>query len=514
MAEPFYITTAISYPNGRPHIGHAYEAIATDAIARFQRAHGRDVFFTTGTDEHGLKMAQAARGRGISPRELADEMSAAFKEMDDALNISYDRFIRTTDADHYAASQAIWAAMKARGDIYLGRYEGWYSVRDEAFYGEEELVAGEGGEKLSPQGTPVEWTVEESWFFKLSAYADRLLAHYEANPSFIQPDGRRNEVISFVRGGLADLSVSRTSFDWGVKVPGSDGHVMYVWVDALTNYLTGAGFPDTESESFRKYWPADLHMIGKDIIRFHAVYWPAFLMSAGIDLPRRVFAHGFINVRGEKMSKSVGNVVDPIALVDEFGVDAVRYFLLREVPFGQDGSYSEESIIGRVNSDLANELGNLAQRSLSMVNKNLEARVPQPGEFTAEDLELLTLADGLLQQVRAHFDVPAMHLALESIWLMLGAANRYFSGQEPWVLRKSGAAADQERFGTVLYTTLEVVRIAALLIQPVMPESAAKLLDLLGQPADQRDFTAVGTRLVPGTALPKPEGVFPRYQVE
>jgi len=325
---------------------------------------------------------------------------------------------------------------------------------------------------------------------------------------------RRNEVVSFVSGGLRDLSISRTTFDWGVPVPDHPDHVMYVWVDALTNYLTGVGFPDTDAESFRRYWPADLHMIGKDIIRFHAVYWPAFLMSAGLELPRRVFAHGFINVRGEKMSKSVGNVVDPIALVDEFGVDAVRYFLLREVPFGQDGSYSEESIIGRINADLANELGNLAQRSLSMVNKNLDAQVPRPGDFTSEDRELLALADGLLEQVRGHFDVPAMHLALEAIWLMLGAANRYFSSQEPWVLRKSEAAADQERFATVLYTTLEAVRIAALLVQPVMPTSAAKLLDLLGQPADQRDFTAIGTRLVPGTSLPKPEGVFPRYQVE
>jgi methionyl-tRNA synthetase len=325
---------------------------------------------------------------------------------------------------------------------------------------------------------------------------------------------RRNEVKSFVSGGLRDLSISRTTFDWGVPVPDHPDHVMYVWVDALTNYLTGVGFPDTSSDSFRKYWPADLHMIGKDIIRFHTVYWPAFLMSAGIELPRRVFAHGFINVKGEKMSKSVGNVVDPIALIDEFGVDQVRYFLLREVPFGQDGSYSEEAIIGRINTDLANELGNLAQRSLSMVNKNLGGVVPAPGDFTDEDAALLAHADGLLETVRAHFDVPAMHLALEAIWSMLGAANRYFSAQEPWVLRKSEAPEDLVRFETVLYTTLEAVRIAALLVQPVMPESAAKLLDLLGQPSDERQFTAIGTRIAPGTALPKPEGVFPRYQVE
>ena len=515
MNQPFYVTTAIAYPNGVPHIGHAYEYISTDAIARFKRLDGYDVRFLTGTDEHGLKMAQTAAAEGIPTSELARRNSGAFQAMQEKLGISFDRFIRTTDADHVEASIAIWNAMNDAGDIYLDSYSGWYSVRDERFFTDDELEDGPDGTKISTEtGTTVTWTEEQTYFFRLSAYTERLLAHYEAHPEFIGPDVRRNEVVSFVSGGLRDLSISRTTFDWGVPVPGHPDHVMYVWVDALTNYLTGAGYPDADSESFAKYWPADLHMIGKDIIRFHAVYWPAFLMSAGIELPRRVFAHGHLLNSGEKMSKSVGNVVDPFALVDAFGLDQVRYFLLRQVPFGQDGSYSEDSIIGRINADLANELGNLAQRSLSMVNKNLDAQVPRPGEFTAEDRELLTLADGLLDQVRAQFDVPAMHLALESIWLMLGAANRYFSGQEPWVLRKSDAAADQERFGTVLYTTLEVVRIAALLIQPVMPESAAKLLDLLGQPADQRDFTAIGTRLVPGTALPKPEGGFPRYQVE
>jgi len=515
MREPYYVTTAIAYPNGVPHIGHAYEYISTDAIARFKRLDGYDVRFLTGTDEHGLKMAQTAATEGIPTADLARRNSDAFQAMQEKLGISFDRFIRTTDADHVEASIAIWNAMNDTGDIYLDSYSGWYSVRDERFFTDDELEDGPDGTKISTEtGTTVTWTEEQTYFFRLSAYTDKLLAHYEAHPEFIGPDVRRNEVVSFVSGGLRDLSISRTTFDWGVPVPGHPDHVMYVWVDALTNYLTGAGYPDTESDSFSKYWPADLHMIGKDIIRFHAVYWPAFLMSAGIELPRRVFAHGHLLNSGEKMSKSVGNVVDPFALVDAFGLDQVRYFLLRQVPFGQDGSYSEDSIIGRINADLANELGNLAQRSLSMVNKNLDAQVPRHGEFTAEDRELLSLADGLLDQVRAQFDVPAMHLALESIWLMLGAANRYFSGQEPWVLRKSNVPMDQERFRTVLYTTLEAVRVAALLIQPVMPESAAKLLDLLGQAADQRDFTAIGTRLVPGTALPKPEGVFPRYQVE
>lgn len=513
---PYYITTAIDYPNGAPHIGHAYEKVATDAIARFKRLDGFDVRFLTGTDVHGLKMAQTAEKEGIATAELALRNSDNFEAMQRRLGSSFDRFIRTSDADHYAASAEIWKRMDAAGDIYLDSYSGWYSVRDERFYSDDEIETRADGEKYSIEtGTPLTWTEEQTYFFRLSAYTDRLLAHYEAHPEFIGPNVRRNEVISFVSGGLRDLSISRTTFDWGVPVPGHPDHVMYVWVDALTNYLTGAGFPDMSSESFRKYWPADLHVIGKDIIRFHTVYWPAFLMSAGIDLPRRVFAHGFINVKGEKMSKSVGNVVDPIALVDEFGVDAVRYFLLREVPFGQDGSYSEEAIIGRINADLANELGNLAQRSLSMVAKNLDSVVPEPGAFTDEDDELLSLAsEDLLTTVRRHFDAPAMHLALEAIWLMLGQANRYFSKQEPWVLRRSDAPQDQKRFRTVLYTTLEAVRVAALLVQPVMPESAGKLLDLLGQPADARTFAAVGTRLAPGTALPTPVGVFPRYQSE
>ena len=510
---PFYVTTAIAYPNGAPHVGHAYEYIATDAIARFKRLDGFDVRFLTGTDEHGLKMAQTAAAEGIPTADFARRNSDAFQRLQEMLNISFDRFIRTTDPDHYAASTAIWQRMADNGDIYLDSYSGWYSVRDERFFTEAETTVGDDGTRVASEtGTPVTWTEEQTYFFRLSAYAEKLLAHYAENPDLIAPEVRRNEVVSFVSGGLRDLSISRTSFDWGVPVPGDPSHVMYVWVDALTNYLTGVGFPDTESALYQRYWPADLHMIGKDIIRFHTVYWPAFLMSAGIPLPRRVFAHGFLYNRGEKMSKSIGNVVDPVALVETFGVDQVRYFLLREVPFGQDGSYSEDGIIGRINADLANEFGNLAQRSLSMVNKNLGGVVPEPDEFSAEDTVLLDLADGLLPRVRAAFDEQAMHQGLEAIWLMLGAANRYFSAQEPWVLRKSQSEADQARFRTVLYVTLEAVRIAAVLVQSVMPESAAKLLDLLGQAADARDFAALATPLAPGTSLPAPIGVFPRYE--
>ncbi len=499
MPDPYYITSAISYPNGRPHVGHAYEAIATDAIARYHRLAGRDVRFLTGTDEHGLKMAQAARARGIEPRALADEMASHFKEMDDVLNISYDRFIRTTDADHYAASQALWRRMKAGGDLYLDRYEGWYSVRDEAYYDEKELVSGEDGARLSPQGTPVEWTVEESWFFRLSRYQDRLIALYEANPDFIGPDGRRNEVISFVRGGLSDLSVSRTSFDWGVPVPDSPGHVMYVWVDALTAYLTGAGWPGEPNR-----WPVDLHVIGKDIVRFHAVYWPAFLMSAGVAPPARVFGHGFVLNRGEKMSKSSGNVADPIGMARTYGVDALRYFLLREVSFGQDGSYSHEAIVTRVNADLANGLGNLAQRCLSMIAKNCGGKVPE----VASRHRVIDV-DALIANLHDAMSQLAIHRALELLMEQVGEANRYFAERAPWSLRKT----DPDAADAVLYATADAVRALAILFRWAIPEAADKLLDQLAVPADGRDLAAASrSRLASGAPLPTPTGVFPRLE--
>ena len=503
MADPFYITTAIAYPNGRPHIGHAYEVIATDAIARYHRLAGRDVFFMTGTDEHGLKMARNAREQNTTPRELADEMSSYFKVMDDELNISYDRFIRTTEPAHYAASQALWEAMVANGDIYLGRYEGWYSVRDEAFYDEKELKDGEGGTRLSPQDTPVEWTVEESWFFRLSAFADRLIAHYEANPDFIRPESRRNEVMSFVKGGLSDLSISRTSFDWGVPVPGSPGHVMYVWVDALTNYLTGLGYP-ADTESYRKYWPADLHIIGKDIVRFHTVYWPAFLISAGLPLPKQVFGHGFVLNRGEKMSKSVGNVVDPVEMAKLYGVDQLRYFLLREVSFGQDGSYSHDAIVTRSNADLANGLGNLAQRCLSIIAKNCDGKVPQPSAPGTLDVRLA------VPRIKEAMVELGLHRALEIIWEEVANANRYFADMAPWSLRKTDPAAAD----TVLYHTAEAIRCLAIMVSWAIPASADKLLDQLAQAEDARDFAALDTPLAPGLALPPPQGVFPRWVEE
>jgi len=505
----YYITTAISYPNGAPHIGHAYEAIATDALARFRRLDGYDVFFLTGVDEHGLKMKQTAQKEGLSPRELGDRNTPQFKEMCRALGVSNDDFIRTTEPRHYEAVSAIWKKMEAAGDIYLDTYAGWYSVRDEAFYAESETELGEDGVRRGPTGTPVEWTEEETYFFRLSKYGPELLKLYAQEPDFILPRERRNEVANFVEGGLLDLSISRTTLDWGVPVPDAPGHVVYVWVDALTNYITGVGYPDTGTESYNRYWPADLHVIGKDILRFHAVYWPAFLMSAGLPLPKRVFAHGFLFNRGEKMSKSVGNVVDPFALVSVYGVDQLRYFLLREVPFGQDGSYSHEAIVARINADLANDLGNLAQRSLSMIAKNCAGALPEPGALTAEDRALLDLADGTLAKVRDALETQAIHKAAEAIWTVVAEANRYFAAQEPWALKKT----DPARMGTVLYVTAETVRQVAILAQALTPDAAAKLLDQLAVPAEARDFAALGEagRLVAGAALPKPEPVFPRF---
>ncbi len=508
--KAFYITTAISYPNGEPHMGHAYEAIATDVLARFKRLDGFKVFFLTGTDEHGMKMAQTAKKEGIAPAELAERNMQRFKDMVEVLNCSHDNFIRTTEERHHRASQEIWRRMEANGDIYTDTYSGWYSVRDEAYYDENEIKEGEDGIKLSPQGTPVEWVEEETYFFKLSAYQDRLLTHYQDHPEFIGPDVRRNEVVSFVKGGLKDLSVSRTTFDWGIKVPGNDAHVMYVWVDALTNYITGVGFPDADSKNFQTFWPADIHMIGKDIIRFHAVYWPAFLMSAGIALPKRVFAHGFLfDKHGEKMSKSLGNAIDPFNMVEHFGLDQIRYFFLREVPFGKDGNYTYEAIVNRINADLANDLGNLAQRSLSMIAKNCEGQVPQPGTYSEADTTILKTAESMLPKVREAMDVQAIHRALEAIWAVVADTNRYFANEEPWALKKT----DPERMKTVLYVTSEVIRRIAILVQPVMPESAGKLLDSLSVPEDARDFAALnaGHELKPGTELPKPTPVFPRH---
>jgi methionyl-tRNA synthetase len=507
----YYITTAISYPNGPPHIGHAYEVVATDAIARFMRLDGYDVFFLTGTDEHGQKIQQTAAREGLTARELVDRNVPRFRAMVERMNCSNDDFIRTTEERHHRSSEEIWRRMEKNGDIYLDKYAGWYSVRDEAYYAEDETQLNEHKVRISSKtGTPVEWVEEESYFFRLSAYQQKLLDLYARDPQYVLPRERLNEVASFVRGGLQDLSISRTTFDWGIRVPGNPRHIMYVWVDALTNYITAAGFPDTQSAKFKRYWPADLHVIGKDIVRFHAVYWPAFLMSAGIEVPRRIFSHGFLFNRGEKMSKSVGNVVDPFTMTDAYGVDQFRYFFLREVPFGQDGNYSHEAIVNRINADLANDLGNLAQRSLSMIARQLRGVLPAPGAFSDSDRAILAAADAMIGTAREHMKTQQLHQVLNAVWAVVADANRYFAGEAPWALAKT----DPARQGTVLYVTAEVLRQVAILCQPFMPGAADRLLDLLAIAPEQRKFDMLGNpnkRLTAGITLPTPVPVFPRY---
>ena len=506
--KKFYITTAIPYANGAPHIGHAYERIATDAIARFKRLDGHDVLFVTGMDEHGQKMQQTAAREGLTPIGLADRTAVQFEAMGEKLNARADDIVRTTQARHRASTQEIWKRMAARGDIYMSKYPGWYSVRDEAFFDEGELTSDASGKKFAPTGAPVEWVEEESYYFRLSAYADKLLAHYRANPDFITPEKYRNEIVAFVERGLMDLSVSRSTFDWGIPVPGDDKHVMYVWVDALTNYITGTGFPDAAAPRAH-YWPADAHVIGKDITRFHAIYWPAFLMAADLPLPKQIVVHGFLFNRGEKMSKSVGNVIDPMTLADHYGVDQLRYFFLREVPFGQDGNYSHEAIVNRINADLANDLGNLAQRSLSMIAKNCGGKVPAQGPRTEADSAILALAAELPGKARAAMGDFALHTILADIWRVVADANRYFASEEPWKLTKT----DPARRDAVLYVTAEVIRRVAIMTQPFMPAAMGKMLDLLGVAADARDFAHVDAvhALVSGANLPPPAPIFPRY---
>jgi len=511
----YYLTTPIYYVNDSPHIGHAYTTLACDVLARFKRLDGYDVHFLTGTDEHGQKVEKAAQAAGMDPQAFTDKVSQNFRDLADHMNYSYDQFIRTTEPRHIEASQAIWRAMaatkspKGRDNIYLDSYGGWYAVRDEAFYGESELTDGPGGKKFAPSGAEVEWVEEPSYFFRLSDWQDRLLQFYRDNPDFIAPEGRRNEVISFVSQGLTDLSISRTTFSWGVPVPDAPGHIMYVWVDALTNYLTAVGYPDENSPIFKKYWPADLHMVGKDILRFHAVYWPAFLMAAGLEVQKRVFAHGWWTNEGQKISKSLGNVIDPYDLVKKYGLDQVRYFLLREVPFGNDGDFSHRAIVTRINSELANDLGNLAQRVLSMINRNCDGKLPTPGPLADDDKRLLDIGYQLMPALRRHFDNQAFHEALETIWRLVRAANGYVDRQAPWELRKS----DPARMNTVLYVMAEAIRHIATVMQPFVPNAAGRILDQLGVPADRRTFDTLvpGGGVAPGTVLPAPQGVFPRY---
>ena len=506
--KSYYITTPIYYVNDKPHIGHAYTSLACDVLARFKRLDGFDVHFLTGTDEHGQKVEKSAEKAGVDPQAFTDKVSEAFRELVAAMNFSNDDFIRTTEDRHIKASQALWNKLLENEDIYLGSYAGWYAVRDEAFYTESELEDGPNGKKIATaSGAEVEWVEEPSYFFRLSKWQDRLLEFYEANPDFIKPASRRNEVISFVKGGLKDLSVSRTTFNWGVPVPGDDAHIMYVWLDALTNYLTAVGYPDQSADSFEKFWPADLHMVGKDILRFHAVYWPAFLMAADLPVAKRVFAHGWWTNEGQKISKSIGNVIDPNELIAKYGLDQTRYFMMREVPFGNDGDFSHTAMVHRMNSDLANDLGNLCQRVMSFAFKHCDQKIPAPGDLTEDDRAMLDVADAVLPQVRALLDEQSFHKALEAIWSVVGDANRYVDAQAPWALRKT----DPDRMATTLYVLADVIRRLALITQPIMPIASAKILDLLQVPANKRDFNAFAEQLAAGASFSKPEPIFPRY---
>lgn len=512
MTKSYYITTPIYYVNDKPHIGSAYTTIACDVLARFKRLDGYDTFFLTGTDEHGQKVAQSAAKAGRDPQEFTDDVSQNFRDILPKLNISNDDFIRTTEARHKIAAQNLWNKMLAAGDIYLGTYAGWYAMRDEAYYAEDELKTGPDGKKLSPFDSEVQWVEEKSYFFRLSAWQDRLLKYYNDHPDFILPESRRNEVISFVKGGLNDLSISRTNFKWGVPIPGEPDHVMYVWVDALTNYLTAIGYPDEGQESFKKFWPADLHMVGKDIIRFHTVYWPAFLMSAGLPPPKRVYAHGWLTSEGKKMSKSWGNVIYPDDMIARYGVDGTRYLLLASIPFGNDGDITHSTAVNRINNDLANGLGNLAQRTLSFIYKNCGGVLPTPGTTTKEDETLLRAAQmDMLAGVRAELDRQRFDRALEIVFKVVSDANTYIDAQAPWTLKKT----DTARMGTVLYVLVETIRCLGLIMQPVTPDSAARLLDQLDIPVDKRvyEFLAPAHAIKPGCTLPEPKGVFPRLEV-
>ncbi|MED5473025.1 MAG: methionine--tRNA ligase [Pseudomonadota bacterium] len=504
-SRKYYLTTPIYYVNDVPHIGHAYTTLACDVLARFKRLDGFDVLFLTGTDEHGQKVEKAAEAVDMKAQAFTDKVSQNFRDLLPFMNISNDDFIRTTETRHKAAAQAIWHRLMKNGHIYLDKYSGWYSVRDEAYFSEGELVDGK-----APTGAPVEWVEEPSYFFDLSQWETKLLQFYKDNPDFIAPVSRRNEVVSFVSSGLRDLSISRTSFNWGIAVPDDEKHIMYVWLDALTNYITATGFPDEEQNLYRKFWPASLHMVGKDILRFHAVYWPAFLLAADLEPPKRVFAHGWWTNEGQKISKSLGNVIDPVQLIETYGLDQVRYFLMREVPFGNDGDFSKSGMVNRINSDLANDLGNLCQRVLSFVYKNCNATVPKNMGFTPDDSKLTTHAYEILPKLREDYNSQLFNVALERVWGLVAASNKYIDEQAPWKLRKT----DPDRMHTVLYTLLETIRCIGILLQPIMPGSSEKILNQLAVDTSKRSFAALNSNdcLEAGASLQKPNPIFPRFE--
>ena len=487
MNKNFYITTPIYYPSAKPHMGHAYSSIVADFFARFKRIDGFKVHFLTGTDEHGLKIQRAAESKNIDPQIFCDEISQTFRNLSSTLNLSNTDFIRTTEDRHKKTVQYLWSQLEKNDDIYLSKYSGWYSVSDEAFYTEEEISEKEDNKIATSSGSLVEWIEEESYFFRLSKWQDSLLEYYENNTDFISPKSRRNEVISFVKSGLKDLSISRKAFSWGIKVPNNPEHVIYVWLDALTNYISALNYPNTDDDLFKNFWPASVHLIGKDILRFHAVYWPAFLMAAKITLPNKVYGHGWILSGDEKMSKSKGNILDPLDIIETYGLDPLRYYLIKEVSFGNDGNISQDRLEDCINSDLANNYGNLCQRVTAFAEKNCQSKVPDIKNFIEEDLLMLNKFSDNMPLIRKEIDNQNINYYINFIINALFEANKYFNDQEPWKKKD-----DPQRLATIVYTSLEMIRKITFMLYPIIPESAIKALNIFALKEEDIDFNSIG----------------------